>query len=69
MKKIIFFLLFSFSLQAQETPRFLFFWYQNSEKTFKFDLGWRNIYIDNSFEYQKDVGSYPEFSLFLSYKF
>lgn len=26
-----------------ETPRFIFLWYQNDDKSFKFDLGWRHF--------------------------
>lgn len=26
-----------------ETPRFIFLWYQNEDRSFKFDLGWRHF--------------------------
>ena len=52
---------------SNATPRFIFLWYQNDSKNFKFDLGWR------SFQWREDIGdrfeNNNEVSFLLRFKF
>lgn len=57
------------TLNQTTSPRIIFIWYQNEQRSFKWDLGWRQMYhrqaaIEDDI-YKKD----QEFSLNLYYAF
>ena len=54
----------------QASPRIIFIWYQNEDKNFKWDMGWRRIYFrQNLSEQFNNREQDNEFSLNLYYSF